>query len=165
MASTLKQYKRQLDKLIEKRQAAMREAQFATMMHLDADIAEIREKIAEEEKYQPRPARELLTKEQAIESGLLTFILEAHLAADFVADCAYKIKFTLDKFGLCPVSFIDEIELLRETADKITKNMMDCNDALADLLLDNETLIEALHKKVMSYIMQRSKSHKAVKNK
>lgn len=92
----LERYKAKLAEFEHRRNEFMRQGKYVQMQMLDADIDELRRLIEEAE---PKPVTQLFTHEELRESGLVPAVLEVHLAADYLAACAYTIEDTVRKLG------------------------------------------------------------------
>ena len=151
----LDRYKEKLKELEWKRNESMRRGKYVQMRRLEEDLKQVRAEIAECERYEPKPIRELMTSEQIDQSNLIALMIEAHLAADFLTDCCYNIQDTIEGMGFHAVTVIPELKELLKMADKFASKLAGRNDAFDDLLVSDETLIAALHKKTLGYIQQK----------
>lgn len=152
MAFNLEYYERKLAGLEERRNALMRGGKYKASMRLNQDIEEVRRLIKEAE---PKPVTELFTHEELRESGLVPAVLEVHLAADYLAACCYTIEDTVKRLGGVAVTVIPELKDILSRANKFCDFLYTKGDDLESLIEDNDTLLEALHKKTMRYIEQR----------
>lgn len=117
-----------------------------------------------EESIKPKPIKELIPMDKIHESGIIPMIMECHLAADYLTACAYQLSDTIKEMGFNPVSIIPDIEEIIKKSDAFASILCGKNQCLSDLLTGNQTLIDALHKKTVSYITQRTTSkHKSRK--
>lgn len=83
-------------------------------------------------------------------------IMECHLASDYLTDCAYRLSDTIKKMGFNPVSLIPDMEEIIAKSSAFAAILCQKDKYLSDMLTQNETLIDALRKKTMHYIRQRT---------
>lgn len=130
-------------------------------MALNEDIKEVERAIKEAEEYEesckPKPIRELLTKEEIEEMGIIPLMIECHLAADFLTEVAYMVVDTCKEHGLENISFIPDLRDLIKKSDMFASFLTKVSPELCDLLVRNETFNASLHKKYLKYIEQRLK--------
>lgn len=144
-------YKVRLAKLEERRNALMRAGKYIQSMQLNADIEDVRKLIAaEEEYYKPKPLKELITKEQKDE--VTDIIIECHLAADYLTAMAYELKDWFDNAGLIPYSVVPELDKITSLAESFAGSICKVNPEFERMMVNNDSLIEALRKKTKSYI-------------
>ncbi len=148
----LERYKEQLAKLEHKRGEFMRRGKYMEMQRLAADIDEVKRLISEAE---PKPVTELFSPEQLRESGLVPAIVEVHLAADYLAACCYTVEDIVKKLGGVPVSVIPELKEINKKSNAFCSFLYEKDEDLRNLITDDETLMNALHKKSLSYMNQR----------
>ncbi len=148
----LERYKEQLTKLEHKRGEFMRRGKYMEMQRLAADIDEVKRLISEAE---PKPVTELFSPEQLRESGLVPAIVEVHLAADYLAACCYTVEDIVKKLGGVPVSVIPELKEIIKKSNAFCSFLYEKDEDLRNLITDDETLMNALHKKSLSYMNQR----------
>lgn len=152
MAFNLKYYKSKLADLEERRNALMRAGNYKASMRLNEDIEEIRRRIEEAE---PKLVTELFTHEQLRNSGLVLAVIEAYLATDYLAACCYTIEDIVKQLGGVPVTIIPELKEIQNRANKFCEYLYTKGDDMDTLMSEDDTLMNALHKKTMSYIEQR----------
>ena len=148
----LERYKEQLAKLEHKRGEFMRRGKYMEMQRLAADIDEVKRLISEAE---PKPVTELFSPEQLRESGLVPAIVEVHLAADYLAACCYTVEDIVKKLRGVPVSVIPELKEIIKKSNAFCSFLYEKDEDLRNLITDDETLMNALHKKSLSYMNQR----------
>lgn len=152
----LERYKQKLTQLEAKRNQYLRSCNLIYAQRLEEDLKELRKLIAEAEAYEAKPVRQLMTDEQIHNSGLIPAIIEAHLATDYLAACCYTIQDIVNNMGFNAVSVIPDVKDIIHRANKFASFLMQCgNGNLSDLLVEDETMLEALHKKVMTYITRK----------
>lgn len=151
----LERYKEKVKDLEWRRNQFMRQGRYDKMRQLEHDIEEVRVLIAQAEEFEAKPIKELMTSEQITESNLIPLIIEAHLASDFLTDCCYNIQDTINRMGFSAVTIIPELIELRKKADEFAAKLAGKNPMLDDMLIDDETMIEGMHKRLLKYIEQR----------
>lgn len=159
----LQKYRQKLENLEAKRSELMRSGRYMESIRLNADIEEVRKLIEAEEDYlKPKPLKELVSKEQADE--VTNIIIECHLAADYLTAVAYELKDWFDKNGLIPHSVIPELNQIVKLSESFAGSVCKVNPNLRDMMINNDTLIEALHKKCQTYIKRNLNLKKKAKN-
>lgn len=154
----LERYKQKLEEIKAKRNRLLRSYNLVKASALNAEIEEIEKLIGEAEQYEAKPIRELLTREQIQESGFVAALIECHIAADFLAYCTYNVEDILKRFGMHAVTMLPDLKEIRKRCDDFAARMYGMNEDLDNLITDDETLMEAMHKKACSYITQRLKN-------
>lgn len=151
----LERYRQQLAELEGRRSQLMRQGRYMQMYKLNSDIEEIKALIAEAEQYEAKPIKELLGMDKINESGIIPALIECHLVADYLTACTYTVNDIIKKLGFQPVSVIPELKEIISKSSSFASQLCDKSEILSNMLTDNDTLLEALHKKTMSYIFQR----------
>lgn len=151
----LERYKQKLAELEAKRNELMRQGKYMQMQRLSADIENVKKLIKQAESYEPKPIRELVAMDKIHESGIIPALIECHLAADYLAACAYNVNDIIEGLGFKAVSIIPELKELIRKSNSFASQLCSKSELLSDMLIDNETLINALHKKTIHYIDQR----------
>ena len=116
-------------------------------------IKDVEAAIEEAESYLPKKLSELFDQKTLRESGINIAIVKVHLAADFLADCAYELR---DKFTVLGVEENHLLPLL----DDIKKKAQDfasivCHPefaGLSDFMVTNEEFIDDMHGITQKYI-------------
>lgn len=116
-------------------------------------IKDVEAAIEEAESYLPKKLSELFDQKTLRESGINVAIVKVHLAADFLADCAYELR---DKFTALGVEENHLLPLL----DDIKKKAQDfasivCHPefaGLSDFMVTNEEFIDDMHGITQKYI-------------
>lgn len=76
-----------------------------------------------------------------------------HLAADFLADCGYDLKDTLNKLGLEGCSLFPMIEDITKKAQDFASIVCHPEFAgLSDFMVNNEEYIDTMHADTDAYI-------------
>ena len=99
----------------------------------------------------------VLTKQELHEMGIIPLMIECHLAADFLTGLSYMIVDICKEHGFTDVRLMPEIRELLEKCEKFASALAEMSPELKDLIVNNETLNDALHKKCLGYIKQRLK--------
>lgn len=128
---------------------------------LNAEIREVELLMKQAEEFEearrPRPIKELVTKQELHEMGIIPLMIECHLAADFLTGLSYMIVDICKGHGFTDVRLMPEIRELLEKSEKFANALAEMSPELRDLIVNNETLNDALHKKCLGYIKQRLK--------
>lgn len=151
----LGKYERRVARLEEKRNALMRAGRYMQMMELNAEIEKVKDLIEKEKEFQPRPAHELITGPERNE--LVTLLLECHMAADFLNAVTYAVHDWLKERNLQAFTVVPEITDIIKKTESFGAALCKISPRMSDLITDNHTLIEALHKKTQNYLVQRVK--------
>lgn len=99
----------------------------------------------------------VLTKQEPHEMGIIPLMIECHLAADFLTGLSYMIVDICKEHGFTDVRLMPEIRELLDKCEKFANALTEMCPELKDLIVNNETLNDALHKKYLGYIKQRLK--------
>lgn len=151
--SKLARLKQQRDELKKKVQTLLQLGKYMQANTAIAKVQRIEAAIAEAEAYVPRALAELFDRKTLSESGINIAIVKVHLAADFLADCAYELK---DKFNALGV----EEQRLLPMLDEIKKKSQDfasivCHPefaGLSDFMVTNDGFINSMHEITQKYI-------------
>lgn len=148
-------YLQQIKELENKRGRLLRSGKYLEAQNLHDQIADIREKVKEAEKYELKPIAEIMTEEERIESGIIPLIIECHLIADMLTEQSMTILEILKRYGIAGVTITDEIEEITKRCERFASFLTTVSPKLTDLIVRNETLNASLHKKYMTYIERR----------
>lgn len=122
----------------------------------NARVAAIERELADAERYEPRLLGEILDRKTLAESGLSRKLIETHLAADFLADCAFDLRETLGKLGLADCSVFPMLRSIQKQAQAYAGIVCHPEFAgLSDFMCNNERLIDDLHLLCRRYIAER----------
>lgn len=81
----------------------LRCGRFIEANNLNNDLREIELLIRQAEEYEeatkPKPLKDIVTKKQLNEMGIIPLMIECHLAADFLTGVAYSVVDTCKKHG------------------------------------------------------------------
>lgn len=133
----------------------LRKGRYVDVQLLDSEIEEVKALIQEAKDYQAKPVLELLSREEIQESGLVALMIESHLAADFLADCCFRIEQIFKERGLTAISIVPDIKDLLKRSNIFASILCLKNEDLSSLLIDNEGLIDKLHCDTLAYIKKR----------
>lgn len=162
----LKRYEAQVRELEGRRQKLLNLGKYMQAMALSPDIDKARKMLDDyRESIRPRLLRELLTPEQIKESGIEHLIAEIHLATDFLIVCQYNLMEMCKNYGILIEDIRRPLQDSIKRSNEFVSQLMGCNKWLEDMMTENETLNEAIHKKITSYINQRDKKYRAAKRK
>ena len=152
----IERYEAQLDELRRKRGTLLKQGNFVKAMKLGEDIKEIERMIDDlKEQTRPRPLSQIMTPEQLEASGIVELITEAHIAADYMAYVYYRLMDTCNDFRIAMDSVTEPLKQAIALNNEFVSDLMGKNAWLESVLLGNEILLAALHKKVASFISQR----------
>lgn len=151
--SKLDRLRERRDQLIIKRGDQLRSGQYLAATRTSEKIKDVEAAIEEAESYLPRKLSELFDQETLRKSGINIAIVKVHMAADFLADCAYDLR---DKFTALGVEENHLLPLL----DDIKKKSQDfasivCHPefaGLSDFMVTNEDFINSMHEITQNYI-------------
>ncbi len=99
----------------------------------------------------------MVDEETLHEMGIIPLMIECHLIADTLTAVAYMVVDRCMEYGFKDVVLSPDLRELLKAADRFAGFLTKLSPELCDLLVRNETLVEAVHKKYMSYIEQRLK--------
>ena len=149
--NNIKQLKKDLEKQRRRLEEAKSKLHYATIADAEFRIRLLEAQIAEEQKYQPQPLSDILTKEQIAENGIVQKIIEMHLAADFLADCAMILRQTFENLGLDGCSLFPHIAEIKRNSEKFASLL--CNyQSLTDFICNNDEYIDAAHNLALTYM-------------
>lgn len=151
--SKLDRLRERRDQLIINRGDQLRSGQYMGAARTSEKIKDVEAAIEEAESYLPRKLSKLFDQETLRKSGINIAIVKVHLAADFLADCAYDLR---DKFTALGVEESHLLPLL----DEIKKKSQDfasivCHPefaGLSDFMVTNEDFINDMHVITQKYI-------------
>lgn len=157
----LERYREQLAKLEEKRNRLLKAGRYLQANDLNEMIKEAEELIRQAEEYEnqtrSRPIRDLMSKKELNEMGIIPLMIECHLAADFLTEIAYMIVDICKEHGFSDVVLMPDLRELLKNSEKFASFLATLGPDLADLITRNETFNASLHKKYVKYIEQRLK--------
>lgn len=165
--ASLSTYKKQLAKLEEKRSALMRAGKYMQSFALNEDIKEVENLIKQAEAYEEatksKPIKEILSREEIDEMGIIPLMIECHLVSDFLVEITYMISDICKDKGLTSLKFSDDITRVIKTNEVFASFLTQMSPELSNLLIKNETFNASLHKKYLKYIEQRLAKPKSKK--
>lgn len=151
--SKLDRLRERRDQLKAKMSKQIQNGQLLQVSDTARRIKDVEAAIEEAESYLPKKLSELFDQKTLRESGINVAIVKVHLAADFLADCAYELR---DKFTALGVEENHLLPLL----DDIKKKVQDfasivCHPefaGLSDFMVTNEEFINDMHGITQKYI-------------
>ncbi|MBO4965843.1 MAG: hypothetical protein J6C81_06225 [Muribaculaceae bacterium] len=151
--SKLDRLRERRDQLKSKMSKQIQSGQLLQVSDTARRIKDVEAAIEEAESYLPKKLSELFDQKTLRESGINVAIVKVHLAADFLADCAYELR---DKFTALGVNENHLLPLL----DDIKKKAQDfasivCHPefaGLSDFMVTNEEFIDDMHGITQKYI-------------
>lgn len=151
--SKLDRLRERRDQLKAKMSKQIQNGQLLQVSDTARRIKDVEAAIEEAESYLPKKLSELFDQKTLRESGINVAIVKVHLAADFLADCAYELR---DKFTALGVEENHLLPLL----DDIKKKAQDfasivCHPefaGLSDFMVTNEEFIDDMHGITQKYI-------------
>lgn len=157
----LERYREQLAKLEEKRSTLLRSGRFIEANNLNNDLREIEMLIKQAEEYEeatkPKPLKDIVTKKQLNEMGIIPLMIECHLAADFLTGVAYSVVDICKKHGFSDVVLMPDLQDIIKKTEKFASFLTKVSPELCKLVTENDTFNESVHKKYLKYIEQRLK--------
>lgn len=151
--SKLDRLRERRDQLKAKMSKQIQNGQLLQVSDTARRIKDVEAAIEEAESYLPKKLSELFDQKTLRESGINVAIVKVHLAADFLADCAYELR---DKFTALGVEENHLLPLL----DDIKKKSQDfasivCHPEFAGLsgfMVTNEEFLDDMHGITQKYI-------------
>lgn len=151
--SKLDRLRERRDQLKAKMSKQIQNGQLLQVSDTARRIKDVEAAIEEAESYLPKKLSELFDQKTLRESGINVAIVKVHLAAGFLADCAYELR---DKFTALGVEENHLLPLL----DDIKKKAQDfasivCHPefaGLSDFMVTNEEFIDDMHGITQKYI-------------
>lgn len=145
-----------LDKARAERCALIAHGKIIEAGRMNPRIAAIEKAITEAERYEPQLLGEILDRKTLAESGLSRKLIETHLAADYLADCAFDTRETLEKLGLADCSIFPMLLSIQKQAQAYASVVCHPEFAgLSDFMCNNERLIDDLHLLCRRYMDER----------
>lgn len=145
-----------LDKARVERCALIARGKIIEAGKMNPRIAAIEKAITEAERYEPQLLGEILDRETLAKSGLSRKLIETHLAADYLADCAFDTRETLEKLGLADCSIFPMLRSIQKQAQAYASIVCHPEFAgLSDFMCNNERLIDDLHLITRRYMDER----------
>lgn len=131
----------------------MRNGQLLQMRKTMDKISRIEEEIEKAESYLPKKLSELFDRKKLNESGINNSIVKVHLAADFLADCAYDLKDRFDKLGVIEQNLIPLLDEIKKRSQEFASIVCHPEFAgLSDFMVTNDEFIDNMHEVTQKYI-------------
>lgn len=120
-------------------------------------IAKIRE--LEDEKtrliqQQRTTLRKALPEDEKVRGEVYLALLKLPIIADFLYDATLGLRSLLSKHGINELSLTDQVKQLKTISSRLALTL-DEFPSTSELLSRDDTLIDALHKKVDSFLLRR----------
>ena len=153
MANRIDRLKEQQTDLKRKIASLMQSGKYAQASGMMRKLNEIEVQIEEAEAQVPRALSQLFDKKTLNESGINKLIVEVHLAADFLADCAYELKDAFDKLGVQETKLVPLLDEIKKRSQSFASIVCHPEFAgLSDFMVTNEEFINAMHEISQKYI-------------
>lgn len=118
-----------------------------------AKVKQLDEEIEEAEAYVPRALAELFDRKTLNESGINIAIIKVHLAADFLADCAYDLKDKFKALGVEEQKLLPMLDEIKEKSQAFASIVCHPEFAgLSDFIVTDEEFIDSMHEITQNYI-------------
>lgn len=113
----------------------------------------LQDDIKEAERYEPQQLGKLISRETLQKSGLAKKLIKTHLAADYLADCAFDARETLEKLGLAGCSIFPPLQAIQKQATAYAGVVCHPDFAgLSDFMINDEQFIDDMHGTCDKYI-------------
>lgn len=155
----LERLQEDLEKLIEQRARLVKQGDLVKSLRYNALIEQKEIEIAECEYYEFKPLGEIISRDELAKNKVYARLLEVSLAADYLADAAVECKYILQQLGIDKMKITDDVEAIRKSANKLSA--LPCRSdfgELYDLMMDNDELVEKLHKTTRAYMKKKLKA-------
>lgn len=97
--------------------------------------------------------RELLPKDEVVRNDIHKKLVKVSLASDFLYDCMFDLTSTLNQLGILVDSLSEEAKSVCKAANALASKLItDKAPQLSEVLLDDEPMVDALHKILDKYI-------------
>lgn len=133
---------------------------FAGASAMMVRIEEIKAAVKVYEYTRSQPLRQLLEEDHINADTAVFMAIKMHLAADYLAHCAYDLHDYLKSKGLELKDVLANCKKVADESNKMANEIINKSEKFENLIVDDDVLIEAIDKKVASYIQQRVKSKK-----
>lgn len=118
-----------------------------------AKVKQLDEEIEEAEAYVPRALAELFDRKTLNESGINIAIVKVHLAADFLADCAYDLKDKFKALGVEEQKLLPMLDEIKEKSQAFASIVCHPEFAgLSDFIVTDEEFLDSMHEITQNYI-------------
>lgn len=165
--ASISTYKKKIAKFEEKRNSLMRAGKYMQSFALNEDIKELENLIRQAEDYEEsrkaKPIKDILSRQEIDEMGIIPLMIECHLVSDFLVEITYMISDIFKSKGLSELKFSEDITKAIKANEIFASFLTKMSPELRDLLIRNETFNASLHKKYLKYIEQRLTKPKSKK--
>lgn len=149
----------ELEELKSKRRQFIKRGDLVKAMGFDEAIKTKETEIKDCELYEYQPLSNLVNRDQLAKNKVYGRLLEIAIAADYLADTAVECKYILQQLGVGDIKMVEDVEIIRKYANKLSA--MPCNPEygeLYDLMMDDDELVEKLHKTTRAYMKKKLKA-------
>jgi len=151
--SKLERLKKQRNELQIKAQEQVRAGKLIQANVTMGKIKNLEETITEAEAYLPKKLAELFDRKTLNESGINIAIVKVHLAADFLADCAYDLKDRFNRLGVEEQNMLPLLEEIKQKSQNFANIVCHPEFAgLSDFMVTNDNFINDMHEITQKYI-------------
>lgn len=151
--SKLERLKKQRNELQIKVQELVKAGKLLQANVIMGKIKKVDEAITEAEAYLPKRLSELFDRKTLNESGINVAIVKVHLAADFLADCAYDLKDRFDKLGVVEQNLLPLLDEIKKKSQDFASIVCHPEFAgLSDFMVTNDDFINDMHGITQKYI-------------
>lgn len=151
--SKLERLKRQRNELQIKVQEQLKAGKLLQANAIMGKIRRVEDAITEAEAYLPKKLAELFDRKTLNESGINIAIVKVHLAADFLADCAYDLKDRFNKLGVEEHTLLPLLEEIKKRSQDFASIVCHPEFAgLSDFMVTNDDFINDMHEITQKYI-------------
>lgn len=152
----LKQY----EELKKKQSELFRSGRMLQGMQLQPKIDAIKQELEdikrreEERLYNERVTlRDLLPKDEVVRNDIHKKLVKVSLASDFLYDVVFDLTSTLNQLGILVDSLSEEAKTVCKAANALASKLItDKAPQLSEVLLDDEPMVDALHKVLDKYV-------------
>lgn len=129
-------------------------------MQLNPKINAIKQQLEEiqkreEDRYysQKLTLKDLLPKDEVVRNDIHKKLVKVSLASDFLYDCMFDLTSTLNGLGILVDSLSEEAKAVCKSANALASKLItDKAPQLSEVLLDDEPMVDALHKILDKYV-------------
>lgn len=142
----LERLKSKLEKAVAERAGLIRGGKLIEAGRATSRITALERAIEDARRYEPQQLGKLLPAETLRSSGLSKKLIEVHLAADYLADCAFDVRETLESLGFADCSIFPMLKAIQDRAQEFANIVCHPDFAgLSDFMTTNERFIDDMH--------------------
>ncbi len=161
----LDKLKMTLDKHMELKKIYLKQGRFIEVFKcerkiqgLQMEIQELEMKSIIVEYTKQQPLKNLLAEKPEVAVGAIDRCIKLHLAADYLTKCALDVEDYLSENGIILKNITPKLKEFAGKIEKFAGSIIQKNQKYEKLMVENDTLMEALDKKMESYISQRTRT-------